>query len=119
MNTIELDDALRILDEPCRDLDDRIWRWVNESGHCRGWQYDLKDAPTYTASVDAALTLLPVTGKPGELNERADYILEHVNGGLTIGARVGTENSNEIAFACNAASAITRAVMQFYMREQS
>lgn len=92
MSDRELDEALRVLDEPSRELDDRIWAWVNNSGLCNGWQYDLKDAPAYTSSLDAAVTLLPVVGKPGDLDERADYIIEHVNGGVTIGARVGTED---------------------------
>lgn len=115
----ELDDALRVLDEPSRELDDRIWRWVNDRGLCRGWQYDIKDAPAYTRSVDAALTLIPVVGEPGALDERADYIIEHVNGGLTIGARIATENPDHIAFGCNAAAALSRAAIQFHIRERS
>lgn len=116
MTAEELSETLRLADAPSAEVDDRIWRWVNESGLCNGWQYDLKDAPAYTSSLDAAATLLPVTGAPGELDERADYIIEHVNGGLTIGARVATADSDHIVFGCNAASALSRAAIEAHIR---
>ncbi len=47
-------------EEPSEALDDKIWRWVNDSQlFFKGWQYDLEFAPKYTTSLDAAVTLVP------------------------------------------------------------
>lgn len=52
----EGDTGLRIIG----GLDDQIWRLVNDKQWLfKGWQYDLKEAPAYTTSLDAALTLAP------------------------------------------------------------
>lgn len=52
----EGDTGLRVIG----GLDDQIWRLVNDKQwFFTGWQYDLKEAPRYTTSIDAALTLVP------------------------------------------------------------
>lgn len=116
----QLCEALRVLEQPSRDLDDRIWRWVNDrklNPTAPGWQYDLLDAPLYTSCVTAALTLLPVVGELGHPNERMDYILEHINGGMTIGCRVGTGDPDATEWGCNAATAVSRAAIVAHLRE--
>lgn len=113
MSATELDAVLREADEPSREIDDRIWRWANERGLFGGWRYDLVEAPEYTKSVDAALTLLPVMDEHGT---PMDFILEHVNGGLTIGCRVGVADPDSAVFGCNDASAIARAAIIAHMR---
>lgn len=117
MTAAQISDAIRTAEEPSRSLDDRIWLWVNRNklNPCApGWQYDLMDAPHYTSSVDAALTLLP---KGGPDNQPFDFVLEHTNGGLTIACRVGTPDKDAMEFGCNNASAVTRAAIVAHMRE--
>jgi hypothetical protein len=109
----QLSEILKDLDGPCRFTDDHLWRWANENKRgVIGWRYDLESAPPYTSSLDAALSLLPVCGLEGAIDERADYVIHHVNGGLTIFASVapntGLENSS---FGANVAIALCRAVM--------
>ncbi len=115
MSAAELILALGDLDGPSRPLDDRIWRWVNEqklNPAAPGWQYDLLEPPAYTQSVDAALTLLPILNAEGE---RADYILEHVNGGLTISAQVGHNDPDKRTWGENAAIALTRGALELHV----
>ncbi|AOR76560.1 hypothetical protein BES08_07220 [Novosphingobium resinovorum] len=110
----QIAEALRTADAPSREIDDRIWRWVNEKQWgVKGWRYDLEEAPRYTESVDAALTLLPLC----DTGERFDYVLEHINGGLTIGCQVGTNDPDAVVFGCNDASAISRACLVAHHRE--
>lgn len=78
-----------------RELDAEIWLVV-ESRIVPLWpHWDVDDremmTPRYTASLDAAMTLVPVyTDEDGE--HPYDYIIEHTNGGLTIAARVGQQS---------------------------
>lgn len=58
--------------------------------------------PEFTASVDAALSLVP-TGY--------DWIIEHVNGGLTIRARVGHNDPDRALFGDSAALALCAAAL--------
>jgi hypothetical protein len=62
-----------------------------------------KVIPQYTRSLDAALSLIP---------EGHDYILEHVNGGLTIGARVGHNDPDRTAWGDTAALAMCNAALR-------
>ncbi len=77
---------------PSRELDvEIVFALHPEIGayqpHCAGeepifWNdpYYKQKCPKFTASLDAAASLIP---------EGFDWILEHVNDGMTIGARVG------------------------------
>lgn len=110
MSRLEIISALAEVDGPDRDLDDRIWHWVNDNKlnpHAPGWQYDLLEAPAYTESLDAARSLLPkVEGVP------MDFILEHVNGGLTISAVVGHNDPDRRAWGANDAVALSRGALE-------
>jgi hypothetical protein len=68
-------------------------------------------APAYTASVDAALTLVPVF-QTEDGPRPADYILEHVNSGLTIGARVGHNDPDRTSWGATDALAICAAALR-------
>lgn len=59
--------------------------------------------PRYTTSLDAAVSLIP-TGH--------DWILEHVNGGLTIGCRVGHNDPDRTSWGDTAALAICAAALR-------
>lgn len=90
---------------PDRQLDGEIWAaiqgvelliWERQlsSGECLSYRGALKypklsGVARYTSSFDAARTLIP---------DDHDYILEHVNGGLTIGARVGHNNPDRTSW---------------------
>lgn len=116
MTAEELIAVLKVLDAPDREVDDRIWRWVNEhklNPAAPGWQYDLLEAPAYTSSIDAAHTLIPLV--PNE-DQHMDYVLEHTNGGLTIGARVGSSNPEHTTFGHNEAIALSRASLEARLR---
>lgn len=124
MTALEIDAALKdperyaLSDLALRDIDDRIWRWVNENKlnpAAPGWQYDLFAAPRYTTSVDDALTLRPVFDTP-DGPQAADYVLEHVNGGLTIGCRVASVDDEHMRFGDNDAQAIVRACLEAHGR---
>jgi hypothetical protein len=65
----------------------------------------------FTASIDAALTLVPEYETEDGL-QRADYILEHVNGGLTIGARVGHDDPDRASWGATDALAICAAALR-------
>lgn len=111
MSRTELIARLKDCEGPCRETDDRIWRWVNESKLNRaapGWQYDLLDPPAYTESLDAARSLIPFVSP----DERMDFILEHVNGGLTIGSRVGHDDRDRTAWGANDAIALSRGALE-------
>lgn len=113
MSRLELLAALKDADGPDREIDDRIWRWVNErklNPHAPGWQYDLLEAPAYSESLDAARSLIPITDK--ETGERMDFILEHVNGGLTISSLVGHADPDRRAWGANDAIALTVGALQ-------
>lgn len=123
----EIDEKLKtaVLESPdafyrLRDLDDKIWRWVNNNKlnpTAPGWQYDLFVAPRYTTSVDDALTFRPVydNGR-GDGPQAADFKLERLNGGMTIGCLVGSSNEDDYRFADNEAMAIIRACFAAYAR---
>lgn len=78
---------------PDRELDIAIAAcvgWMPREQDKRG-PFETCTAPAYTASMDAAMTLVPVyTDEDGE--HPYDYIIEHTNGGLTIAARVGQQS---------------------------
>jgi len=60
---IELAERIESAAGPDRQLDDAIWLAENRAGRGSergGWLYDLEPAPGYTASIDAAMTLLPI-----------------------------------------------------------
>lgn len=57
----------------------------------------------YTASLDAAMGLVP---------EGYDWIIEHVNGGLTIGARVGHNDPDRTSWGATPALALTAACLR-------
>ena len=61
------------------------------------------NAPNYTASLDAAASLIP---------DGFDWILERVNDGMTIGARVGHNDPNRISFAETPALALCAAALR-------
>jgi|ERR1700761_4058 len=61
------------------------------------------DLPRYTASLDAALTLVP---------EGYDYIIEHTNGGLTICARVGHNDPDKNSWGETPALALCAAALR-------
>lgn len=121
MTAAELSDAIRQSDAPSREIDDRIWRWVNDqklNPHAPGWQYDLHTAPTFTESLDAARWLLPIVDT-ADGPQSMDFVLEHSNGGLTIAARVGTNDPDAIEFGCNDASALSRAALVAHLRMEA
>lgn len=61
--------------------------------------------PRYTSSLNAALSLIP-GGETASGPQRMDFILEHVNGGLTISAIVGSKNDEDRKFGSTDALAI-------------
>ena len=108
---------------PCRETDARIahavrWRWegwedgdvqiedraveyVNERVE-NGYNSIWRGVPRYTASLDDAALLIP---------DGFDWVLEHVNGGLTIGARVGHNERDQTVFGNSAALALCAAAL--------
>lgn len=113
----QLDEALRALEAPDRKIDDRLWRWVNDAKvnpRAPGWQYDLEFAPHFTESLDAARSFIPrLETCDGVLP--MDFVLEHINGGITIGARVGEQDPDKVVFGENDAIALTRAALRAHM----
>lgn len=59
-------------------------------------------APHYTGSLDAAASLIP---------KDHDWIIEHVNGGLTIGARVGHNDPDRTSWGETAVLALCHAAL--------
>lgn len=113
MTRLELLAVLKTAEGPDRQIDDRIWQWVNErklNPTAPGWQYDLLEAPAYTESLDAARSLIPFVNK--ETGERMDFILEHVNGGLTISSLVGHNDQDRRSWGANDAIALTIGALQ-------
>lgn len=57
----QLSDKLQRATEGSRELDDLIWRQVNEwqQAKGRGWKYDLEFAPHYTTNLQDAVSLVP------------------------------------------------------------
>lgn len=101
-----------------RDLNDRIWRWVHEqkiNPRSPGWQYDLHHAPDFMGSLDAACSLIPIMHTE-DGPRRMDFILEHINGGLTIGCRVGNSDPDEMMFGNNDAQAVSQAALAAHIR---
>lgn len=72
--------------------------WASWSGGRDYW-----DAPHYTTSVDAALTLVP---------EGFDWTLGHTNGGLTIHAEVGGRGDEYMRFGATPALALCAAALR-------
>lgn len=65
---------------PDRELDRLIWDATNGRGGVDEWTVGQIDAPAYTASIDAALTLVP---------DGLNYVLKARNPGAKSEARVG------------------------------
>lgn len=100
------------------DLEDRVWQWANENKlnpNAPGWQYDIEEPPRYFASWEAAVSLVNAGVPKG--TEGPDYILEHVNGGITIGARVGTSDADLTSWGETDAEALALAALSFHARE--
>src|SRR5574337_136324 len=78
--------------------------------HCAGeepifWDapYRKQPCPKFTASFDDAITLIPAAH---------DWILEHVNGGMTIGARVGHNDPDKTSWGDTAVLALCAAALR-------
>jgi hypothetical protein len=116
--------AKRVSDStgPDRALDVVIWLVVTPGSTRRQWSYEHKatgqrcdvdetrdgshrliTVPSYTASLDAAASLIPADH---------DWVLEHVNGGLTIGARVGHNDPDKTSWGDTAAAALCAAALR-------
>jgi hypothetical protein len=108
--------------EPLRELNVEIWLSVTLGATRRQWTYkheasgkechvdETRDGnsrliivPAYTTSLDAAASLIP---------EGHDWILEHVNGGMTIGARVGHNDPDKTSWGDTAALALCAAALR-------
>lgn len=70
----------------------------------------LWEAPQYTTSIDAALTLV-LEDERNEITGLYDWWLESTNAGLTISARVGADRSN-LSFADTPALALCIAALK-------
>lgn len=108
--------ATRVEREPAsRELDvlvaQSVWPQLTHYGpQCVGdepifWEDPFRKmpCPEFTTSFDAAVRLVP---------EHHDYILEHVNGGLTICARVGHNDPNRNSWGDTDAQALTAAALR-------
>ncbi len=82
---------------PDRELDGEIHGIP--SAACCDWD----DVPHYTASLDAAASLIP---------EGYDWILERTNGGLTICARVGHNDPDRNSWGDTPALALCAAALR-------
>lgn len=112
LTDVQLSTMLRDLTAPCAMVNDCLWHWANANQRgVKGWCYDTRPAPAYTSSLDAALSLLPVVGNVGALDEKPDYILWYVNGGLTVQAAVAPNSEDSVSFGQNAAIAMCRAIV--------
>ncbi len=97
-NLTQLIDRLQAIEDPIRDVDNMIWRWVNDNQvGIKGWQYDLKEAPKYTESVDEILALITI--------REYDWVAGNVNGqvGGTPYACVGSLREH---YGCTAAASL-------------
>jgi hypothetical protein len=61
------------------------------------------EPPYYTSSLDAAVSLIP---------DGHDWILEHVNGGLTIGCRIGHNDPDRMSWGDTTPLAICAAALR-------
>jgi hypothetical protein len=96
---------------PDRALDLAIERAVNVSTiHDDHLDRFPEDAKVYTASIDAALTLVP-KDSAAEITGQYDWQLECINGGLTISARVGADEKTR-SFADTPAIALCIAALK-------
>lgn len=91
-----LDDLL----EPSRSVDVMIWCALPSDG---GDRSDIWYTPKFTASLDAAASLIP---------EGFDWILERTNDGLTIGARVGHNDPDRTSWGATPAIALCIAALR-------
>lgn len=66
--------------------------------------------PFWTTSLSQALSLIP-TYETDDGPQQMDFILEHVNGGLTISAIVGSKNDEDRQFGSTDALAICIAAL--------
>lgn len=114
-------DGFVCLTESERHMNELIEKLKAATGPDRAldWQIHLRDGllgvgmygdhPPYTASLDAALTLVP--DEPlSELTGKYDWQVECTNGGVTISARVGPEAT--LSFANTAALALCIAALK-------
>lgn len=81
-----------------RDIDYEWVRWIPNKP-----LDEPIEAPAYTASIDAAMTLVP---------EGNDWIIGHTNGGLTIHAEVGGRGDEYMRFAATPALALVAAALK-------
>jgi hypothetical protein len=116
MKLIELADRCEKATGPDRELDAQIWLaseprtegavpdencagWVRRDG----WAFGCAKAPDYTASLDAAMTLVP---------EGYDWVIGRTNGGLTIHAEVGGRGDEYMRFGSTPALALCAAALR-------
>jgi hypothetical protein len=104
---------------PSRDLDGTIWAtlqgvtlliWERPASSGEVLSYrgtlaypDMPGVAGYTSSLDAAVSLIP---------DGYDWILERVNDGLTIGARVGHNDPDRTSWGETPALALTAAALR-------
>jgi hypothetical protein len=103
---IELAERCEKAKKPDRELDADIaltQGWTEHPGDNWIGPHGQISVPAFTASLDAALTLVP---------EGHDWIIEHVNGGLTICARVGHNDPDRISWGDIAALALCAAALR-------
>lgn len=114
---LELIKDLQEAHEPSRNLDINIHIYLTgkpvysvrlwDQGYFTTYETQGKELPKYTASIDAALTLLPADPK-NEPSFTYDWELEKTNGGLTVSARV----AQFLVFANLPACALLAAIIQ-------
>ena len=68
--------------------------------------------PKYSASLDAAMSLLPVIETPGDPPRHADFIIECTNAGLTIAAMVGHDGRDRCSWGATPALVLTAAALR-------
>ena len=68
--------------------------------------------PAYTASLDAAMSLLPSMEGPCGQETHADFIIECTNGGLTIAAMVGHDNRDKCSWGNTPSLALCAAALR-------
>lgn len=91
---------------PSADLDERIAVAIAIPHPKHGRPIGMIYSPKYTASLDAAASLIP---------DGYDWILERVNDGLTIGARVGHNNLDRTSWGETPALALCAAALRSRM----
>lgn len=85
-----------------RTLDAVIWQLIPHHS-VNGDKSNVFYAPRYTSSLDAAASLIP---------EGHDWILERVNDGITIGARVGHNDPDRTSWGETPALALCAAALR-------